>query len=165
MQDFQSVYNLMQRSFPQVEYRDFEDQLALLQREDYHIQTYVKNGSLAAFYARYTLNELTFIEHIAVDEHYRGQGLGSQIMREVIAGTKQCIVLEVEPPAGSVDAARRVHFYEQLGFHLNDFSYEQPALRRGGSAVPLQLMSHPQALDAKNFVYVKQRIRKHVYHI
>ncbi|WP_077304823.1 GNAT family N-acetyltransferase [Terribacillus halophilus] len=165
MQDFHSVYNLMQRSFPQVEYRNYEDQLALLERGDYHIHTYVKNGSLAAFYAMYTLAELSFIEHIAVDEYYRGQGLGSQIMREVIAGTKQRIILEVEPPADSIDAARRVRFYKQLGFHLNDFSYEQPALRQGGEAVPLQLMSYPQALDAKNFDQVKQNILKHVYGI
>ncbi|SNZ15771.1 Ribosomal protein S18 acetylase RimI [Terribacillus aidingensis] len=165
MQGFQFVYNLMQRSFPKVEYRNFEVQLALLEREDYHIYTYVKNGSLTAFYARYMLPGLTFIEHIAVEERYRGQGLGSQIMRDVIAGTKQRIVLEVEPPADSTDAARRVRFYEKLGFHLNDFSYEQPALRQGGAAVPLQLMSYPQALDEKNFGQVKQNILKHVYGI
>ncbi|QXE02367.1 GNAT family N-acetyltransferase [Terribacillus sp. DMT04] len=163
MEDFQSVYNLMQRSFPQAEYRNFEDQLALLEREDYHIHTYEKNNSLAAFYARYILAELTFIEHIAVDERYRGQGLGSQIMREVIAGTEQRIVLEVEPTADSINAARRVRFYEQLGFHLNDYSYEQPALRPGSSAVPLQLMSYPRSLDAKNFSQVKQSIFEHVY--
>ncbi|SDC96025.1 Acetyltransferase (GNAT) domain-containing protein [Terribacillus halophilus] len=163
MQDFESVFKLMECSFPPEEHRGFTEQKELLNREDYHIHTYEKDGRLAAFCAIYSLPEFSFIEHIAVDEAFQGRGMGSKIMREIMTISDKPIILEVEPPAGSEVAARRVSFYERLGFHLHDYPYEQPPLRPGAAPLALQLMSYPRAYDANVFDRVKQTILQHVY--
>ncbi|MFS0560655.1 GNAT family N-acetyltransferase [Terribacillus sp. 179-K 1B1 HS] len=163
MQDFESVYKLMECSFPPEEHRGFTEQKALLNREDYLIQTYEEDGRVAAFCAIYSLPEFSFIEHIAVDEAFQGRGMGSKIMREIMAISDKPIVLEVEPPAESEVAARRVSFYERLGFHLHDYPYEQPPLRPGAAPLPLQLMSYPRTYDAEAFDSIKQMILHHVY--
>ncbi|MFP7254974.1 hypothetical protein CHH91_10585 [Virgibacillus sp. 7505] len=165
MQDFNTIYKLMESAFPPEEYRSYAEQKTLLERDDYHIHVYEKQGEFAAFCAIYTLPELAFIEHIAVNEDFRGQGMGSKIMREVIESLDKPIILEVEPPDGGENAARRVRFYEKLGFHLHDFPYEQPPLRRGEEPLPLQLMSYPHAYDAKAFGRVKNTILQNVYGI
>lgn len=163
MRDFESVYELMSRSFPPEEHRGFRQQKALLDREDYYIHIYEEQGRLAAFCAVYSLPELSFIEHIAVNEAFQGQGMGSKIMREVMAISEKPIILEVEPPAGSETAARRVRFYEKLGFHLHAYPYEQPPLRVGAAPLPLQLMSYPAIYGEVAFDRVKQMILQEVY--
>ncbi|MFP7494470.1 GNAT family N-acetyltransferase [Terribacillus saccharophilus] len=161
--DFETVYELMERAFPIEEHRSFAEQKALLDREDYRIFMYEENGSLAAFCAMYNLPDFSFIEHIAVAETFRGQGMGRRIMKEIMTASEKPIILEVEPPAGSEAAARRVRFYERLGFHLHDHPYEQPPLHEGSAPLPLQLMSYPDAYDRDAFEHVKRMILHHVY--
>lgn len=165
MQDFNTIYELMENAFPPEEYRSYTEQKALLEREDYHIHVYENQGKLAAFCAIYNLPELAFIEHIAVNEDFRGQGMGSKIMKEVITSSDKPIILEVEPPDSEENAARRVRFYEKLGFHLHDWPYEQPPLRQGEGPLPLQLMSYPHAYDIEAFGRVKDTILQNVYGI
>ncbi|MEC0302531.1 GNAT family N-acetyltransferase [Terribacillus saccharophilus] len=165
MQDFNTIYELMENAFPPEEYRSYTEQKALLEREDYHIHVYENQGMIAAFCAIYNLPELAFIEHIAVNEDFRGQGMGSKIMKEVITSSDKPIILEVEPPDGEENAARRVRFYEKLGFHLHDWPYEQPPLRPGEAPLPLQLMSYPHAYDIEAFGRVKDTILQNVYGI
>lgn len=165
MQDFNTIYELMENAFPLEEYRSYTEQKALLEREDYHIHVYENQGKIAAFCAIYNLPELAFIEHIAVNEDFRGQGMGSKIMKEVITSSDKPIILEVEPPDGEENAARRVRFYEKLGFHLHDWPYEQPPLRQGEAPLPLKLMSYPHAYDIEAFGRVKDTILQNVYGI
>lgn len=165
MQEFDTIYELMENAFPSEEYRSYSEQKALLEREDYHIHIYERQGKLAAICAIYTFSELAFIEHIAVNEDFQGQGMGSKIMAEVMTSSDKPIILEVEPPDREENAARRVRFYEKLGFHLHDFPYEQPPLRKGEAPLPLQLMSYPKAYEIEAFERVKKMILQKVYGI
>lgn len=74
------------------------------------------------------------------------------------------IVLEVEPPEGSL-AKKRIRFYKRMGFHLNGYHYVQPPYRLGEHPVPLKLMSYPKPIHPNQIKTVTKRIYRHVYRL
>ena len=73
------------------------------------------------------------------------------------------IVLEVEPPESSAEAARRVKFYEELGFVGWQTPYIQPAYSKDKSPVPLMLMSKGLAETLECAGIVTALLHRHVY--
>ena len=59
--------------------------------------------------------------------------------------------------------AKRLHFYEKLGFKLNDYEYYQLPLREGSNPIEMIIMSYPQKLDETQFEVIKNDIYKNVY--
>jgi ribosomal protein S18 acetylase RimI-like enzyme len=83
------------------------------------------------------------LEYIAVDPDQRCRGVGQSMIRGLLTGLGNPIVLEVEVPSGSGDpyAARRIGFYERLGAQQIPFSeeYMMPNLD-GEGALPMRLL-------------------------
>lgn len=161
--DFERIYELMADAFPQSELRTKDDQMSLLNRKNYKIHVYKKDGKIAAFIAAWELEGMDFVEHFAVDKKYRGHGLGADLMKAYInqAGSG-LVILEVEPPENEV-AVRRINFYNRLGFHLNDFPYMQPAMQKGQKPIPLKIMSYPFPIDEDNLKRCIRIFKSHVY--
>ncbi len=161
--EFPKIYEIMEQSFPKEEYRPYEGQLALMERECYRIYgEETSTGALRGFMAVWELGEYCFLEHFAVSFVERNGGLGTAMLRELGELYSVPICLEVEPPKDEL-TCRRVGFYQRNGFYLNPFPYEQPSLGPGRSPVPLQLMTTGKPLSREAFHCLMETLYTHVY--
>ena len=160
---FAEVYQLMQASFPPIEFRTYAGQLALLNNPLYRLISEVDDrGKVVAFLAGWDFPGFRFVEHFAVDPTMRGAGLGSKMMRRYSGTDQRPILLEVELP-DTMLARRRIGFYQRLGFNLESYDYVQPSLRVGQAELALRIMSYPYPITEAEFVSFKRTIYKEVY--
>ena len=160
---FDQVFALMDAAFPDSEMRTYTGQQALFGIPFYRLYVHREaQERIAAFLAAWEFENFRFVEHIAVDESLRGGGIGAAMLCDFAAQDSRPIVLEVEPPETDI-AQRRIGFYKRLGFALNLYSYEQPPLRNGQSALPLLVMSYPHALSKAEFEQYKDVLYREVY--
>jgi hypothetical protein len=90
--------------------------------------------------------------------------VGSSILRPILSeGT--LVALEVEPAELNEDAARRIRFYERLGFHVNDYTYYQPPYDDTKSPLQLKVLSYPNPLTTKEFNDFKELVYVQVYKV
>lgn len=160
---FDEVYAIMDESFPETEYRPYEEQKALFCDPAYKI--YVKrgeNGATVGFLAAWDFDEVLFIEHFAVSPKKRNGGVGSDMLRELAEMTKKPMCLEVEPPEDDL-TKRRVAFYERNGFVLNHYPYIQPSVSKGRPAVPLLIMTSGKAVGETEYLGMKRVVYERVY--
>lgn len=161
---FDEVYELMRLSFPEIEYREYNDQKKLLEHPAYVLLTETDDaGMTAGFLAGWLFDTFAFVEHIAVSPHIRGGGIGKRLMESFMKQAGKPVILEVEIPEDELQR-RRIGFYERLGFHLNDYPYFQPPLRTGQPALPLRLMSYPEPLTVTQLDRAKAELYTEVYH-
>ena len=95
---FDIFYNILKKSFLKEEYRSFEKQKALLNKKIYEILFCSIEGKVAGIMAFWHLEEFVFVEHFAVDEGLRGQGIGSKMLDFIKSNLKTFVILEVELP-------------------------------------------------------------------
>lgn len=160
---YKKVYTLLSDSIPPEERREEAVQRALLKHSVYTLYTYSSQGELFAMLAAWEFPEYRYIEHFAVAEAARGQGIGGKLLQAYLALDARPVLLEVELASASGNAARRIGFYERHGLHLNDIEYDQPPLRKGSPWVPLRLMSWPDALDQHGFEEARLLLYREVY--
>ena len=92
----------------------------------------------------------------------RGQGMGRNILMQVIEKLAKPVILEVEP-MHDTNSQRRIRFYERLGFHLCDTPYRMPKLDETHGDLELKLMSYPDPLTPEQFQQRVQHIYRYVY--
>ena len=162
--EFDNVYRLMKMSFPEDEHRPYREQKALLDVDRYKVRAMKSNkdGNICAFATLWDFDRFLFIEHFAVDPSLRNCGLGSEIIKKLVAENEKPICLEVELPTNEL-SARRIAFYERNGFFLNDYPYVQPPLSKGRNYIPLKIMSTGRKLDESEFEHIKSTLYKYVY--
>lgn len=161
---FEEVYRIMKESFPVDERRPYPCQKALFDRENYRVLAIRREntGEIQAFLAVYELESMIFVEHFAVDQRHRNQGLGALAIRQLIAESDKPVCLEVELPDTEI-ARRRIGFYERNGLYLTDYSYIQPALAPGQNALPLRLMFSVEDISREAFENARALIYREVY--
>ena len=160
---FEKIYEIMDASFPDSEMRTYLGQKGLLKNDRYKVFTKKnENNEIVAFISVWNLPSCTFLEHFAVSEQLRGNGIGSKFFSEVIEQCEGIIFLEVEPPVDTI-TKKRIKFYERFGFILNDFYYTQPPLRQEFGHMELKVMSYPRAFSEDEFSKYKDEIYKYVY--
>ena len=160
--DFEEIWEIMEYSFPACERRSHDGQKQLFDRPEYRIYGCRTDGKIDAFLSCWELPGFYFLEHFAVAEQSRNRGLGAQILREVLAGLDGTVVLEVEPPEGTLQK-RRISFYERNGFVLNEYPYIQPELSKGAGMLPLLLMTRPGSLTDEAFEKTGRELYEKVY--
>lgn len=153
----------MQDSFPIEEYRKYEHQRSLLERDEYCID-YVEdnNEKIIGFISYWKLDRFIFVEHLAIDKRERSKGIGTSLVNRVLNLKQQPVILEVEPNNSDL-CAKRINFYQKLGFCLNSYDYEQPSLRKNSKEIPLCIMSYPYQLSEEDFERIKNEIYSNVY--
>lgn len=163
--DFDKIFEIMEKSFPKDEYRTYEGQKALLEEKPYTI--YILTGEqdiIKGFIAVWEYDEFGFVEHLAVDPQYRNEGLGSIMLKETSKMLSKMLCLEVELPETEI-SQRRIGFYRRNGFFLNEYPYIQPALAEGQEPVPLLIMTTQKELDIDEFIDVKTLLYSKVYKV
>lgn len=162
--DFDKVFHIMEQSFPEDEYRTYEEQQALLKNPAYYIYTLNDNADIKAFVAIWEFDEIIFIEHLAVNPEFRNEGLGSLILQEMIKRINKLICLEVELPEDEMKR-RRIGFYERNGFHFNEYEYIQPSISNGRNPVPLRIMTSGRTVTEEEFTCIKDLLYTEVYKV
>lgn len=159
---FNEIYEILDDSFPADEYRPYEGQEALFDREEYRVYGTVEDSKLAGFISVWEFEEFAYIEHFAVDRRFRNGGRGKDMLQEIVGSISKPFVLEVEPPESEI-TERRIGFYQRNGFVFNDYDYVQQPMWEGRNPVPLKIMSYPKALNEKGFEKVRNTIYKEVF--
>lgn len=160
--DFDEVYAIMEKSFPETEFRPREEQYALFSDSAYRIFVCRREGKIAGFFAVWDFPDVLYIEHFAVDGRLRGSGLGASMLGELKAISEKPVCFEVELPETDI-ARRRIGFYERNGFFLNPYPYMQPPISAGRDAIPLLIMTGDGCIDETKFEKIKQLLYTRVY--
>ena len=174
--DFPEIYRIMQASFPDDEYRPYDEQLALFQEPEYRIYCMAatpqagENRNSAddsrikavGFLAVWEFEPFTYIEHFAVSPELRNSGSGSAMLQELVKQYQKPICLEVELPEDDL-TRRRIGFYERNGFVFNEYPYMQPPISKGKSPVPLRIMTYGGAITQETFEAMKRVLYRKVY--
>lgn len=174
--DFPEIYRIMQASFPDDEYRPYNEQLALFQEPEYRIyympvielEGVVNNSNgnskiqAAGFLAVWEFESFIYIEHFAVDPALRNSGTGSAMLQELVKQYQKPICLEVELPEDEL-TRRRIGFYERNGFVFNEYPYMQPPISKGKSPVPLRIMTYRNEITREEFQKMKEILYRRVY--
>lgn len=161
---FEAMYKLLTDALPPIETRPEEEAKGLFKTDMYDGYILTQNGEVSGFMGVWRTDALTFIEHLAVSEKLRGQGMGGKLIDMLTAKSKKPVILEVELPETDI-AKRRIKFYKRHGFNLNTYPYHQPPLRKGCPDLPLYVMSAPNPLSQRNFELVRDNLYKNIYKI
>ncbi len=161
--DFDLVYDIMEKSFPSDEIRPYNEQKELFDKARYCVYAeYESDAHIEGFIAVWEFDDFVFIEHFAVSPENRNGGLGAKILNELTHMTDKRACLEVEPPKSKIQI-RRISFYERNGFYLNDYEYFQPPISKGKNIVPLMIMTHGGKVDENEFQNIRNVLYKEVY--
>ena len=158
--ELENVYEILSDSFPEKELRPKKNMLKAMENTKYIVYRYGEEAKGVT--AVWELDGFLFIEYLAVNERFRNNGIGSEILKELCSMYKCPLCLEVEPPESEI-SKRRIGFYKRNGFYLNDFSYEQPAYSEKQAAVPLMIMTTGHEINEEEFISIRREIYKEVY--
>ena len=163
-EDFDSIFQIIEISFPKYEYRTNDEQKALLDNPAYdvYILPDLDDKAIKAFIAVWNFDSFAFIEHFAVNPTYRNKGIGSTFLREIVCMLGKMVCLEVELPDNEM-ASRRICFYERNNFFLNRYPYTQLPISAGRNPVPLLIMTYGRYINKMEFAEIKDELFTHVY--
>lgn len=162
---FSQMYEILEYSFPKTERRSRKGHLSELNKPLFRSLVLLEDEKVQGFMNYWDLSEFVYLEHFAIAKELRGQGVGSRLMSELRSSIEnRPIILEVEPPQQSDIAARRIKFYERLGFVLNEYPYLQPPYEND-EPLPLAIMSTERKLDPNEFKKIKFALYRNVYNV
>ncbi len=162
-QEFRKAWKIYESSFSFDERRSLEMQKEVMKNKRYNFFVAIKGNTVVGILTYWKLDDFLFVEHLAVREDLRGQGIGREIMTQLLKN-KQKIILEVERPENEI-AIKRINFYEKLGFKLNKFNYIQPSYGKNKKPVPMFLMSYPRKIDNSEFYSMRKQLYIVVYRL
>lgn len=166
--DYDKFIALYEASFPEEERRPYagaEDlrQFVWNNKEMFKIIGLYADGKFAGFISIWHFDGYIYGEHAAVLPELRGTGLGAKMFEHVLRCESPRMLLEVEPAGSTPMAARRIAFYERLGFRVrHDVHYVQPPYSPGLPPVELWLMTQGD-VDLSDPDKALRPLRHHVY--
>jgi GNAT superfamily N-acetyltransferase len=159
------VENTYLNSFPKAERRSISLFRDLLDKEpQFKAYALVADDKYIGFITEWTFDAFVYVEHFAIDETARNRKFGAVAMKQFIERTVKPVVLEVELPTDEL-SARRIGFYERLGFIPDNHAYQQPPYNEGGPWLPMQLMTYGRIDLEKSFDSVRTCLYKTVYKV
>lgn len=160
---YENIYRLYHSSFPVEERRNWVDiELILNTDKRFNMFVFSSENEFNGFLTFWDFENFVYVEHFAVSDSIRGQGIGSQIIKSFRDEQKSPIVLEVELPETPV-AVRRIAFYEKLGFKVISKPYLQPPYDGKSDFLPLILMTNDYDFGNENFDDIRNTLYKEVY--
>ena len=159
---FKSLWKVYKKSFPANEQRPLWQQVQLISNPNYQLFGALQKKQLIGLMGVWGLSDFLFIEHMAIVPRKRNQGLGSRMLKQLLAKKVSKAILEVDPP-GTSGSDRRIRFYEKAGFFLNRGNYFQPSYHPPKLPVKMRLMSYPKKLSKKRFEKIRNKIHAIVY--
>lgn len=123
--DFEEIYS---KSFPVYEQRSCEQQLYAFSNERYNLFCLINEDEniLNSFVSFWEFDEYVYVEHLAVNERLRGNNIGTATLKLFNDEVRKTVILEIDPVIDEV-SAKRLQFYQKLGFELNLYKHYHPA--------------------------------------
>lgn len=156
------LLQIYSQSFPADERREWAEIPELLCCTHFTLKRVCKNHETIGLIAVWDFSDFVFIEHFAIRKSARGQGIGSEVLKMVLAENQKPIILEAEEPFTD-EARRRIVFYERLGFSVCECIYFQPPYSAGKNKVKMLLMSFPDKTTPPQFDKIKTLLYREVY--
>lgn len=164
-QILEQIRYIYEDSFPIDERRSFAQLIDTFTKNSaVNIKIFNNETKAIGFIIYWRFSHFVFVEHFAFDSSLRGQGNGTKALREFVENIGMPVVLEVEPATDDL-TARRIKFYERLGFNLHCYHYTQPPYDKTKNPVDMNIMSYNfEGLDTL-FEKVKEVIYREVYNV
>jgi len=160
---FPEVWRLYEKSFPLEERRPLSCQAQAMEREENFVCLRLQDGQGAflglLFYWLLPQGGI-YVEHFAIDEGWRGQGLGRSAL-QMLAAQGRPVILEIEPVADAM-TQRRLRFYESCGYVRLPYSHAQLPFRPGAASVPMVLMGLQPPMGEAEVRSFRQYLQNHI---
>ena len=152
------IWELYERSFPWCERRSLVAQRrAMASAEGFHCCKILRSGDVVGLMFYWQLPQFIFVEHLAVVESCRGQGVGRSAL--ALLGRKGLpIILEIELPTDEA-TDRRLQFYLSCGFVELSVEHVQLPFHEDSSPVPMRLLSWPAPMSAVDVALLEQYLK------
>ncbi|SDE44533.1 GNAT family N-acetyltransferase [Riemerella columbipharyngis] len=155
----QEIYQCYCRTFPPDERRDEGQFFSLFVNEKVEVLSIHHKDAIVGYLIIWHLQDFVFLEHFEIFSHFRGQGLGSEVL-QLLKNEYRHIVLESEPDSLSKIAKKRIEFYQRNSFRIIDENYIQPPYSKDKNALPLFLLANFSDADK---AVIKENIYTVVY--
>ena len=151
---------LFEEAFPEQERPPFS---TIRQRDagQFHFLVAENGDEPVGILTYWTFEELIYVEHFAIAEELRNQGLGKAVFLNFLSQQTEQVVLEIELP-NTEEADHRMEFYASMGFFRNPQPYTQPSYHHDGRTVPMIIMSKYE-LDDDEFEEIRHLLYHKVY--
>lgn len=157
------VREMYETAFPEDERREWFQFFELITNPAFRFNLIFDEQILIGLISVWNLNEFIFIEHFTIRNRERGNGYGTEVIRQ-ITSKEIPVILEVEEPLSEM-AIKRIRFYERLHFSVSHSEYFQPPYSRDKKRIKMLLMSYSGEISPANFESTKKLIHEHVYNI
>ncbi|RFM27178.1 GNAT family N-acetyltransferase [Deminuibacter soli] len=157
-----AVHALYESSFPATERRPWHLQTILAATGSLQLASVNVQHQFGGMVSWWLLPGFVFIEHIAVRETLRGQGIGAAVI-QLLQQQYRLLVLESEHEHQSPFAKRRIGFYQKLGFTIFPYPYLQPPYTKDAMFVPMHLLHSGSDNSEAGFRHVKEMVYRKVY--
>lgn len=142
IEEIDYLKRLYETSFPVEERRDWNDVVCPRSANGPCLELIEHEGKTAGMLTWWSLGDVVYIEHFAIDPAVRNCGVGGRALDDFIRKmVPRKVVLEVEPTDNGGIADRRIDFYRRHGFEVLVRDYIQPPYQSGLPSVPLYIMS------------------------
>lgn len=155
------IYSLMINLFDNNEIRPKQQLVEFLKSGKCKIVFTTQNQIIESTIIYFEIDDFIIIEYFFINPLFQGKGRGSIILKEFIDKCSKTVLLEVETVDDKIKQ-RRVDFYKQLGFYLNDNEYYMPSYL-DDSYISLNIMSYPSQITDDYFQKSTKLIHKTLY--
>ena len=156
------VKKIYENSFPVNERRDFIKLITLLSDIKFQLLAITFENEVVGMLSKWDFDSFIYIEHFAIASDFRGNGMGSYILQNLLQDEIRQIVLEVELPDDEI-SLKRIKFYEKFGFHCCQERYIQPPYDKDKESVSMLLMTTQLIDSLQDFQYIKNILYHEVY--
>ena len=144
--DFEIALDILRQSFPPVETRNRDEQIAVAAHKDYRLCLVKDGNSVVGVVGIWQTDGMLYLENFCVAPDLRNGGYGSAIVRRLAqAADGGAFVLEAELPTDDI-TRRRIGFYKRNGMVVNAYPHVQAHLRAGDPDLPLVVLSYGRGL-------------------
>lgn len=154
--DFIKIYAV---SFPVYEQRNHEQQLDAFRDERYNLFCQIGQEMVNSFISFWDFGEYVYIEHLAVNEKLRGKNIGTEMLTQFIEEINKTVILEIDPIIDEV-SAKRLQFYQKIGFNMNEYKHVHPAYNPQYPPHQLLVLSTGNTLTPQRYNIFKNDLEK-----
>jgi len=153
---------IYETAFPPIERRDFNKVIDLIADNRFQLSAIKFENEVVGMLSKWDFESFVYIEHFAISKIFRGIGLGSQVIQNIIQQENRQIVLEVELATDEI-SLKRIKFYTQFGFGICPEPYIQPPYDKGKETLPMLIMAKPAINSGLEFQKIKATLHQQVY--
>lgn len=146
---WKAIWNIYEESFPIFEQRTIGNQEEVLKDDRYNCVAVLDKDFVVGIIFYWKWDNYKYIEHLAIEKSLRGRNYGSKIL-EKIYDDGEFVILEIDPPVDKI-SLKRLKFYENKSFRLQEFNHVHPPYRKEFKGHKLKVMSYNKNLSLNEY--------------